>query len=144
MIFFAVSALQTMSNKHWVKLSDIPFTITSRPIAINDYEIVFPPQSSNQHEKPYTFDKYDTINDKWSKWISFPNEVDKIFGATAAINQDKTLIYVHLSEGYLIQYNLKNLSSVKVEKDPSIKSIGHSAVATFVDNTFHIIGGLST
>ena len=123
----------------WIELATISGWIRAGDLSVfakwNVHEF-FSATSTKTDEAIIGVQKYNTITNTWSKWISYIDTMSSNIHSMA-MTKDKTMIYIHNSQQEVIKINIK---TKEIEVNP-VREDGANGVALCIDNEFHIIGG---
>ena len=126
----------SITNALWKKLA--PFShiteFSYKPIAINDTEFIKWSQETSKE-----IYKYNTIGNKWNKWLTFPEDIDNTFVEAMVFDANHSKLYILCSRQF-IEWD------VKKEKHEIFNEVPWTPLTegVFIKNQCHIIGGVGS
>ena len=133
-----------MSSVEWKSFAKIlqtpPDNLCTTPFStiliLNNDEIIGIPSDDRHTPEIYSIWKYTIKQNKWIKSYDFPME--KCGYPTAALNHDKSTLYIFGDPGFILIMDLKNGKFMQTERK---FHDGSHCRSLFINGQFHVFGG---
>ena len=131
-----------MDSNQWDSLQHPSFDCISPStytniLLLNENELLMFDGASDYKGKQYALCKYNIKQNKWCKWLKYPQHLRTNY-ATGSLNHDGSKLYIFGEAGHVFKFDLRSGQVIK-----SIKPFhdGTHCRSLFINGEFHIFGG---
>ena len=136
----------------WTSLKPLPkdYKFTSKPIVINDNEIIVFPLSNNcnyssKTSKLLSSVKYSSIDNEWTEYIKYPKlsklNFISMFRTKAAIDANNNIIWICNEGDKIAKIDLKSETwRVLQNKSPKANAFGSFSEPLIINEKYHLFG----